>query len=90
VFSTRSVQRCYKQDYIVARVSERLVGEWELVKTAAGIQLLLEAGSSGKGQFRNPQEGEHPPSETDTKQRLVNIVIGWEVLVCPIVVCETY
>jgi hypothetical protein len=31
--------------------------------------LLLEAGSGGRGQFGNPEEGERPPLEAGTKQR---------------------
>jgi hypothetical protein len=31
--------------------------------------LLLEAGSWGRGQFRNPEEGEHPLLEAGTKQQ---------------------
>jgi hypothetical protein len=31
--------------------------------------LLLDAGSGGRGQFGNPEEGERPPLEADSKQR---------------------
>jgi hypothetical protein len=38
-----------------------LVGEWVSQRTAAVQSLLLEAGSWGRGQFGNPEEGERPP-----------------------------
>jgi hypothetical protein len=41
-----------------------------------------------RGQFRNPEDGESPPLETATKQRLVKTVTDWEDIVCPIVMCE--
>jgi hypothetical protein len=50
--------------------------------------LLLEAGSWGRGQFGNPEEGERPPLEVATKQRPVKTVTDWEDLVCPIVKCS--
>jgi hypothetical protein len=37
----------------------------------AAVQLLWEAGSWGRGQFGNPEEGERSPLETVTKKRLV-------------------
>jgi hypothetical protein len=48
-----------------------LVGELvrELLLFSCCELLLLEAGSWGRGQFGNPEEGERPPLETPTKQR---------------------
>jgi hypothetical protein len=57
--STRSVPICYKQ--------------LQLVREYLGFchceLLLLEAGSWGRGQFGNPEEGEYHPLKADTKQR---------------------
>jgi hypothetical protein len=47
-------------------------------------KLVTEA----RGPFRNPEEGERPPLETATKQRLVKTVTDGEDLVCPVVICE--
>jgi hypothetical protein len=54
-------------------VSEELVDELvrELLWHSSCELLLWEAGSWGQGQFRNPEEGERPPLEAATKQRLV-------------------
>jgi hypothetical protein len=83
-FCTWSMRRCYKQD--------KWVSEWvsEWVREPLGFSshelLLWEAGSCGRGKFRNPEEGEHLPLEVATKQWLVKTVTDWEDLVCPI--CE--
>jgi hypothetical protein len=42
------------------------------------------------GQFQSPEEGERPPLEAATKQRLVKTVTDWEDLVCAVVICEMY
>jgi hypothetical protein len=58
VFSVRFVPRYCKQYEwvkILLRISREL--------------LLLEAGSWGQRQFRNPEEGERPPLKAATKQR---------------------
>jgi hypothetical protein len=41
----------------------------ELLRFSYCELLLLEAGSSGRGQFGNPEEGERPPLEAAAKQR---------------------
>jgi hypothetical protein len=41
----------------------------ELMGFSHGELLLLEAGSWGQGEFRNPEEEERPPLEAATKQR---------------------
>jgi hypothetical protein len=59
-FSTRSVPRCYKQDQLA--VAEELgFSRCEL--------LLLYAGSWGRGQFGNKEEGERTPLKAITTQR---------------------
>jgi hypothetical protein len=50
--------------------------------------LLWEARIWGRGQFGNPEVGECPPLKTATMQRLVNTATDWEVVICPIVICE--
>jgi hypothetical protein len=59
VISTQSVPRCYKQDQSFR----------ELMGFIRGKLLVLEAGSRGRGQFGNPEEGEYSPLEAATKQR---------------------
>jgi hypothetical protein len=59
VFPTRSVPKYYKQGNLGAGVS------W----ITAGVQLLWEAGSWGRGQFGNQEEGERPQLKAATKQR---------------------
>jgi hypothetical protein len=61
VFSTQFMQKCYKQDKLEITVRESLGFSCEL--------LLLEAGSWGREQFGNPEEGARPPLEAATKQR---------------------
>jgi hypothetical protein len=60
--STQSVPRCFKQDQLAV-----------VVRGQSGFSrcelLLLEAGSWGRGQFGNPEEGERSPFEVATKQR---------------------
>jgi hypothetical protein len=50
--------------------------------------LLWEAGSWGRGYFGNPEERESPLLEAATTERLMKILTDWEVLMCPIVICE--
>jgi hypothetical protein len=58
----QSILRGYKQDELAVAVRELLgFSHCEL--------LLLEAGSQGRGQFRNPKEGERLMLEAATKQR---------------------
>jgi hypothetical protein len=40
--------------------------------------------------FGNLEEGEHPPLEAATKQRLVTVITDRELVVCPVVICEGY
>jgi hypothetical protein len=39
-------------------------------------------------QFGNPNKGERPPLEHDTKQQLAKNITDWEDLVYPILICE--
>jgi hypothetical protein len=39
---------------------------------AGWLRQLRIAGTRGRGQFGNPEEGERPPLKAATKQRLVN------------------
>jgi hypothetical protein len=66
VFSTRSVPICYEQDQFAVAVRELLGSVVEM--------FLLETGSRGRGPSGNSEEGERPPLEADTKQRLVKTV----------------
>jgi hypothetical protein len=70
VFSTWSVPRCYKQDKLGVAGSE-LEDCWgSAVGSYCCQKLVAEAGdSSGK-----PDEGERPPLQAATKQRLVKTV----------------
>jgi hypothetical protein len=54
--------RYYKQDQIAVAVRE-------LLEFRPCELLLLEADSWGQGEFRNQEEGEHPPFKAATKQR---------------------
>jgi hypothetical protein len=55
--------RYYNQDQLAAASVRELLG---FVRCEL---LLLEAGSRGRGQFGNPEEGEHPLLEATIKQR---------------------
>jgi hypothetical protein len=81
VFSVWSMPRCYKQGKLGA-----------VSQLTAGVQccelLLWQTDGWGRRQFGNPEEGERPPLEAATKQRLVKTVTDWEDLVCPVVICE--
>jgi hypothetical protein len=61
VFSMQSVLRCYNHDQLAAAVRE-------LLRFSRCELLLLEAGSEGRGEFRNPKEGEFLPLEATVKQ----------------------
>jgi hypothetical protein len=54
--------RCYKQDQLA-------VADRELLQFGHCELLWLEAGSWGRGPFRNPEEGEHPRLKAATKQQ---------------------
>jgi hypothetical protein len=68
VFSVRSVPILYNEDQLALSASRETVcrqaDSW-------GFQLWA-AGSWGRGQFGNPDEGERPPLEAATKQRSEN------------------
>jgi hypothetical protein len=68
-FSVWSVPRSYEQ----AR---------DLMSYSRCELLLWEAGIWGRGQFGNPEEGERPPLEAGTKQRLVRTSLWTLVCVC--------
>jgi hypothetical protein len=79
VFSTRPVPRCYNQGQLAAMVSE-------LLREPLGFSccdlLLSEVGSWGREPFGNLEEGERPPLEAATKQRLVKTWLWTLVCVC--------
>jgi hypothetical protein len=73
VFFTRFFPWYYKQN----KLENWLVNEWFNLRTAAFScceLLLLEAGSWDRWQFGDLEEGERPPLEVATKQRLVKTV----------------
>jgi hypothetical protein len=61
-FTVLSIPRCYNRDQLEVAASE-------LLRFSCCELLLLEAGNRGRGHFGNPEEGERPPLEPDTKQR---------------------
>jgi hypothetical protein len=79
VFSRRSLPRCYTQGQLAVAVgllvSELVKG---MLHFSHGELLLLEAGSWGWGLFGSPEDGERPPLEAATKQRLVKNIAVWE------------
>jgi hypothetical protein len=73
VFAVRYAPRLYNNDQLPLPVSPSRESERE----SAGTQLrVAEAGSWGREQFGNPDEGERPPLEAATKQR--SEVRDWE------------
>jgi hypothetical protein len=58
-----------EMSYFVDEWLSRLVRE--LLRYSHSEMLLWEAGSWVKGWYENPEEGEHPPLEAATMQRLV-------------------
>jgi hypothetical protein len=75
VFSTPSVLRCYKQEKSV-----------ELLRFSRCEAMLWQAGNWGRDS--STEQGERPPLEAATKQRLSKTVTDWQNLVCRIAICE--
>jgi hypothetical protein len=65
VFSTRSMPKCYQQGQLAVAVSELENCCGSVIANCCCEKLVAET----RGQFRNPEEGKHPPLEVAAKQQ---------------------
>jgi hypothetical protein len=67
----QSYSNCDPDSEAVILVKSWLVNEWVrgVLRFSPCEPLLLEAGSWGRGQFGNPEEGQRSPLEATTKQQ---------------------
>jgi hypothetical protein len=84
--ATRSVLSMQAATWPVVPVELQLL--WYPLRSRSCELMLWEAGCCGRGQLRNPEEGEHQQLQTATKQRLVNTILYEVGPLYPIVICE--